>query len=241
LRVTARRGFFIFKEKIMNWSTSYGICYKCGKEGKVFPSFGKLICIDCKQSRPKKGTGNSGMFESDQEVFVFSDSLSLQPCKKSDPLFGKLFFAHYPGSKGIPGRSLCYLVQYRGEIAGIIGFNSPPKNYGLFNDYFGAKDLENNFVINNVFRLINNEKNLATKVMKIARNQIKNDYEKKYGQELIGIVTFVEPPRNGALYKADNWDFIGESAGKRMKRDKDTWEKVFTKGQKKLVFGYKYK
>lgn len=77
--------------------------------------------------------------------------------------------------------------------------------------------------------------------MKIARNVIKKDYEKKYGQELIGIVTFVEPPRTGALYKADNWDYIGESAGKRMKRDKDTWEKVFTEGQKKLAFGYKYK
>jgi hypothetical protein len=222
------------------WSTTIGICDKCGTNGKVYPSFGKLICEKCKNKRPKKGTGNSGMFQDSQEILVFSDALELLPVKKSNPTFGRLFFAHYPGSKGIPGRSLCYLVLYHGEVAGIIGFNSPPKNYGLFNNYFG-KDMENQFVINNVFRLINNEKNLATKVMSIARKQIYEDYEKKYDEKLIGIVTFVEPPRTGALYKADNWDYIGESAGKRMKRDKDTWEKVFTEGQKKLAFGYKYK
>lgn len=225
----------------MNWSTSKGVCFKCGKKGKVFPSFGKLICTTCKQSRPKKGTGNSGMTENDQATFVFSNDLSLQLCKKSDPVFGKLFFAHYPGSKGIPGRSLCYIVEYQGLVAGIIGFNSPPKNYGLFNNYFGGLNMENNFVINNVFRLINNEKNLATKVMKIARNRIKDEYERKYHDILIGIVTFVEPPRTGALYKADNWDYIGESAGKRMKRDADTWEKIFSEGVKKHVYGYKYK
>ncbi len=225
----------------MKWNTSDGVCEKCGSKGKVYPSFGKMICGKCKNNRPNKGTGNSGMSQNTQGIFVFSEGLKLERVKKSNPTFGKLFFEHYPGSKGIPGRSLCYLVQYNGAIAGIIGFNSPPKNYGLFNKYFGESNLENNFVINNVFRLINNEKNLATRVMKIARITLKKDYELKYKDNLVGIVTFVEPPRTGALYKADNWEYIGESAGMRMKRDKNTWDKVFTDGEKKHVFGYKYK
>ena len=225
----------------MKWSSSIGICQKCGAKSKLFPSFGKMICSKCKDSRPNKGKGNAGLFSSTQEVFVFSSGLNIRRVKKSDKTFGRLFFEHYPGSKGIPGRSLCYIIEYNGCIAGIIGFNSPPKNYSIFNDYFGARDLENYFLINNVFRLTNNEKNLATKAMKIARLKIKNDYKEKYGDDLIGIVTFVEPPRTGALYRADNWDFIGYSEGKRMKRDPITWEKTFTSGEKKLIFGYKYK
>ena len=224
----------------MGWTSKDGVCSKCGKQGRLFPSFGKHICSECKSNRPKKGTGNSGMFQNTQGMFVFENDLCLVRCKKSDPFFGRLFFEHYPGSKGIPGRSLCYLVMYCGEVAGIIGFNSPPKNYGIFNSYFG-KDLENFFLINNVFRLINNEKNLATRVLSLARKTAKNDYEAKYNDALIGLVTFVEPPRNGALYKADNWQMIGESEGKRMKRDSETWEKVFSQGEKKLCFGYKYK
>lgn len=111
---------------------------------------------------------------------------------------------------------------------------------GFFNAFFG-KGMENYFLINNVFRLINNEKNLATRVMKIARQKVKTDYEQRFSERLMGLVTFVEPPRTGALYKADNWKLLGETAGKRMKRDPTTWEKVFTDGERKLIFGYRYK
>jgi hypothetical protein len=225
----------------MKWSSSFGLCEKCGSEGKIHPSFGKMICTSCKDKRPQKGTGNAGMAQTAQDIFSFEGGICLIRCKKSDPVFGRLFFAHYPKSKGIPGRSLCYIIQYNDATAGIIGFNSPPRNYGLFNQYFGSSGLENNFVINNVFRLTCNEKNLATRVMKMARLRIKKDYENKYVDKLIGIVTFVEPPRTGALYKADNWDYIGESKGQRMKRDSETWEKVFSEGTKKHVYGYKYK
>lgn len=224
----------------MSWKSQTGVCSRCGKDGSLHPSFGKLICTDCKTSRPKTGTGNSGLGQSDQEVMIFTDGLELRRVPKADKTFGKLFFSHYPGSKGIPGRSICYLVEYHGQVAGIIGFNSPPKNYGVFNDFFGV-GMENHFLINNVFRLVNNEKNLATRVMSIARKDARTVYETKYGDKLMGLVTFVEPPRTGALYKADNWQYLGMSQGKRMKRDPVTWEKVFSEGEKKLIFGYKYK
>lgn len=223
----------------MSWSNQNGLCSRCGKPGRLHPSFGKLICTNCKDSRPSRGTGNSGLRQDSQGIMIFSDDLQLRRVPKSDPTFGKLFFSHYPGSKGIPGRSLCYLVEYCTEIAGIIGYNSPPKNYGIFNDFFGD-GMENHFLINNVFRLTNNERNLATRVLSLSRRIIKLAYEQKYGDVLVGLVTFVEPPRTGALYKADNWSFLGMSQGKRMKRDSETWEKVFTEGEKKLIFGYKY-
>jgi len=216
-----------------------GICERCGKEtDRLYTAFGKKICRECVDSRPKKGTGNSGMTESPQLEMCFSTGINLRKCKKSDKLFGNLYFSHYPGSKGIVGRSINYIVENNGMVAGIIGFSSPPKNYTIFKEYFLGAD-ETMFVINNVFRLTMHEKNLATRVMKLARNTIKQDYKDKYGDTLLGIVTFVEPPRTGALYKADNWDYLGLSQGIRMRRTE--FDKIFTKGIQKHIFGYKYK
>jgi hypothetical protein len=224
----------------MTWKTKVGKCDRCGKEGKLLPAFGKYICVPCKDARPKKFTGNAGMFASGQIALTFGEELYLERVPKSNEVFGKMFFEHYPGSKGIPGRSFCYLVHYKNEVAGIIGFNSPPSNYRIFRQFFEV-DNDNVFMCNNVFRIVHTEKNLCTRVMKLARQQLQKDHMDKFGIYLIGLVTFVEPPRTGALYKADNWNYLGETQGIAMKRDKETWEKVYTKDVKKLIFGYKYK
>ena len=49
--------------------------------------------------------------------------------------------------------------------------------------------------------------------------------EKKYGDDLIMLETFVQPEidgsdnkRNGAVYLADNWEFIGETKGNSIKK-----------------------
>ena len=224
------------------WKTKLGTCDRCGsKDQKLEPAFGKWICSDCKDSRPRKGTGNAGLTDTGiTTVKPSTPELQLLRVPKSDGLFGKLFFEHYPGSKGIPGRSLCYLVYKNHICVGIIGVNSPPRKYKKFRDFFNDDD-ETYFVNNNVFRLINHEKNLGTKVLKLFRETVRKDYDEKYPQELHGIVTFVEPPRNGAVYKADNWIYLGKTAGRRMRRDSNTWEKVFTQGKQKLIFAYKYK
>lgn len=224
----------------MTWTLANAVCDRCGNTAsRLYPAFGKHICGNCRDTRPHKMRGNAGMVNSGQYHLVFNEGLSLKHVPKSDGLFGKLFFEHYPGSKGIPGRSLCYLV-YRGlEVVGIIGVASPPHNYKIFREYFEAED-DNCFVNNNVFRLILQEKNLGTKVLKEFRRVIYADYLEKYGERLLGIVTFVEPPRTGALYKADNWDYLGMTQGKRMRRDKETWQKVFTQETPKLIYAYTY-
>ena len=59
---------------------------------------------------------------------------------------------------------------------------------------------------------------------------------------MLGLITFVEPPRTGALYKADNWIYIGETQGIEVKRRGDTWiKKSYMQGDKKYIYGYKYK
>lgn len=225
----------------MGWSSKTGNCDKCGNYSeRLFPSFGKNICNECKNNRPKKLTGNSGMFSSGQMLFTFSNNLYLERVPKSNVVFGKMFFEHYPESKGIPGRSFCYVIHNNGSVVGIIGFNSPPSNYRVFREYFGV-DNDNSFMSNNVFRIVDTEKNLATRVLKIAREKLYKDHIEKWGMPLLGLVTFVEPPRTGALYKADNWDYLGMSKGISMKRDPETWEKTFKEDVQKLIYGYKYK
>ena len=215
-------------------------CSKCGAEGRLHSAFGRLICTSCKNDRPNKMTGNSGMYDRPQEEMCFVDGLFLERVSKSNGMFGSLFFSHYPESKGIVGRALCYLVYLDKKAIGIIGCSSPPKNYLKFKEFFDGAD-EKQYVVNNVFRLIRNDKNLATKVLKIFRNLARKDYANEYKETLLGMATFVEPPRTGTIYKADNWKFIGMTEGIRMRRNKETWEKTYEKGVSKYIYAIKYR
>jgi len=174
--------------------------------------------------------------------------LSLKRVKKSNKLFVKWFIEHYPASKGIVGRSINFLLYSFGKPIGIIGFASPPLNYVKFNNFFtldkNNKASENAklFLNNNVYRIIHTQKNLATQILKLARKEVYDIYIKDYSTKLKGIVTFVEPPRTGALYKADNWLYIGETEGIEVKRRGEDWtEKKYVKGVVKYIYGYKYK
>jgi hypothetical protein len=70
-------------------------------------------------------------------------------------------------------------------------------------------------IINNVvFRLIKNEKNLATQILSLWRKTILKDWKEKYGGEIIGFETFVYGEnRVGTIYKADNWKLVGKTQG----------------------------
>src|SRR5436853_30846 len=78
---------------------------------------------------------------------------------------------------------------------------------------------------NSIFRIVNNLniKNLGTRILKIFRNEIKKDYKLFYNTEILGLITFVEPPRTGAIYKADNWIYLGETKGVEVRRKGADW------------------
>lgn len=233
-------------------------CYKCGIEEsgiKLYSTFGKYICKNCLDKRKTGNKGHSGMIYDDSikeedyfDATLQNKKIELKLVKKSHKLFVKWFIEHYPKSKGIVGRQLNFLIYAYGKPIGIIGFASPPLNYLKFNEFFEfdkeAKSSENAklFLNNNVFRIVHTEQNLATQVLKIARNKVYQLYKEIYKTNLLGLVTFVEPPRTGSLYKADNWIYIGETQGIEVKRRGDNWlEKKYIKGDKKYIYGYKYK
>jgi hypothetical protein len=230
------------------------ICYKCNKEKKTVKSFGKDICIDCLEKRKTGIKGHSGMIYNKNaqgnQILFGGDFIKLIKVQKSNKLFIKWYIEHYPKSKGIVGRQLNYIIYFAGKPVGIISATSPPLNYKLFNKYFDKQenisngDFAKTFVNNGIFRIVNSpKKNFATQVLKLFRNTIKKDYKKVYGDDLQGIITFVEKPRNGGIYKADNWDLIGETQGTEVRRRGENWlSKSYTKtDNRKLIFGFKYK
>jgi len=223
------------------------ICYKCKNEEKTVKSFGKDICLSCLEKRKTGVKGHSGMiYNPDINPSNFCNltkGIKLLKVKKSHPLFVKWYIEHYPKSKGIVGRQLNYLIYFEGKPVGIISAVSPPLNYKLFREYFAVKD-DLQFVNNGVFRVVKSpKKNFASQVLKVFRNQIKKDYTLAYGDELKGIITFVEKPRNGGIYLADNWKLLGETQGVEVRRRGQDWiNKSYTKtGNKKLIFVFKYK
>jgi len=114
---------------------------------------------------------------------------------------------------------LHYLVLYNDVVVGIISGASAVWACKPRDDFFDiTKDNRiekiGQIVNNVVFRLEITEKNLGTRVLKLWRNTVVKDWEEKYASSVLGFETFVfGPNRTGALYKADNWEYVGETAG----------------------------
>ncbi len=219
------------------------ICSVCGVQGTVIETWGKYYCRSCWDAKPHRSHGHGGMTMTPNLVMPVHETwdadLELELVKKSSPVYANLFLTHYPKSKGVLGRQCHYLVWYKGEVAGIVGANSPPIHYKKFTEYFPGFT-EDNWMNNNVYNLVKHDiKNLGTKTLKLFRQTVKKDYETKYNLPLVGLVTFVEPPRDGAIYKADNWDYLGMTQGVTCRRSGDhaKWlNKEWGKGNQKLIF-----
>jgi hypothetical protein len=185
----------------------------------------------------------SARYTAKRQVFLESrPGLRLERTSVKDPEFAHFFVSHYPGSKGVMGRRFLYKIYKDDIFIGIIGGASAPGGYIMrkFAEFFKTKDNQS-ILNNNIYRLTHHEKNLGTRVLKLFRKRLFEDYLEKYGEVLLGLVTFVEPPRTGSIYKADNWSYLGKTKGMRCTRRKEQDNKrTFTKDKPKLIFAIKY-
>lgn len=147
--------------------------------------------------------------------------LKLIKCKRTHPDYQVIRDRHYVANKGCHGQQIHYLIEYgaRGIVGIISGASSvyAVKSRDLF---FGLnkdnKRIALNSIINNVvFRLEYHEKNLGTQILSMWRKQISIDWEERYKVKVHGFETFVveEETRKGCMYKADNWIYVGDTAG----------------------------
>ena len=130
--------------------------------------------------------------------------------------------SYVPTAKSV-GRRIDWLIyeddEFPSECIGMIGIGSsvypPPKdmlNYiGMSKNEY--KDNFNSFANNWRFCMTKSIKNAGTKILKQLRELAPIEWKNKYGDNLTHLITFVGGGNNGAVYKADNWNMIGETAG----------------------------
>ena len=177
--------------------------------------------------------------------------IALIRCKRTDPRYAAMRDRHYIPNKGCHGQQMHYFIMLNGEHVGVISGASAVWAVASRDAFFGlTKDNRKAAlpsIINNVvFRLEVHRPNLATQVLALWRRTIAKDWEARYGVKVAGFETFVieEPHRKGALYRADNWTFLGETTGRTKIHEEAAGLKAKTEWgdtSKKLIFAKKVK
>ena len=149
-------------------------------------------------------------------------SLCMVTCKEQRDIARNIvetYHSYVPTFNSV-GRRIDWLIYYKDIIIGMIGIGSStyPASKSMLT-YFNVTKDEYKKIFNNIsnnWRFCLKEspvKNTGTIVLKLMRENAKVEWEKKYGDELKYILTFVGGGNNGAVYKADNWELIGKTAG----------------------------
>jgi len=165
--------------------------------------------------------------------------LCLEFCSAGDPRYTLIRKDHYVVKKGNHGQQVHFLVWYQGEIAGIISGGGPVYACAPRNNFFkmtkgNTQKVINGIVDNTVFRLVNHEKNLGSRVLSLWEKTVAIVWKNLYGAEVYGFETFIvregllrevnihevvlvaDPEgniRRGNLYRASNWTYCGETSG----------------------------
>ncbi len=176
-------------------------------------------------------------------------NIRLEQCKRSNLIYQEFRDRHYIPNHGAVGQQIHYLINLAGEYVGIISGGSAAYAVRSRDEYFGInKDNRevalNGIIDNTVFRLEKNLRNLGTQILSMWRKQVVKDWKEKYGVDVCGFETFIieNGSRKGAMYKADNWDYVGETGG-NTKLHQHGVEKAFIRVDvgKKLIFCKKIK
>jgi len=151
--------------------------------------------------------------------------LQLQPVlnPKNSRLWNELIARyHYLGYTPLPGAQYRYLISDGNQLLGAIGFGAAAWKMAPRDRWIGwnAYTRENNLLYvasNNRFLLLPwvSVKNLASKILAIAAKQLRIDWPRRYGHQLLLLETLVETQRfSGASYKAANWKYLGKTKGR---------------------------
>ena len=166
--------------------------------------------------------------------------------------------SYVPNNSSV-GRRIDWLV-YHSDYTNILGIQIPIGMIGIGSSVYPSpkdilryagmkkdvyKENFNEFGNNWRFCMTKSIKNAGTQILKQLRKQAPIEWKRKYGDDLKWLITFVAGGNNGAVYKADNWKQIGETAGLpkhkavSMKWNKDDLNTMFVKPtgeNKKIIF-----
>jgi len=149
--------------------------------------------------------------------------------KESKIWFALLDRYHYLGSGPLCGAQIRYVVKSsRHGYLGALAFSSASWALKDRDRYIGWTEGARRA---NLHRLVCNDrflilptvrvKHLASHVLSLALCRLPGDWEQRYGIRPVLVETFVDPNRfAGTCYKAANWIYVGDTAGRRDGRAK---------------------
>jgi len=155
------------------------------------------------------------------------DLVRLELVQRTDPLYVQYRKNHYIPDRGVVGQQLQYLILYETKVIGVIGGSSCVYTNEFRDEFFdlasekGLRTRQLNSIINNnIFKLDYPAPNMASIVLGMWRKRVVVDWEEIYGVPVAGFETFVVEERlwngktrNGACYRADNWELVGITKG----------------------------
>lgn len=151
--------------------------------------------------------------------------LELLMCQRTHPAYLQYRNRHYIENNGCHGQQLHYLVMLDGQQLGVISGASAVYGVKARDVFFGIDNAQRkvqlNSIINNVvYRIEDAPRNVPSQALAMWRKRIAADWEYLYQVKVAGFETFVIEAdledgrtRTGALYRADNWEMLGLTAG----------------------------
>lgn len=172
--------------------------------------------------------------------------------KTSDSYWQDVRSRHYIANKGTVGRLVAARIVVDGTPVGIISAGASAWCNKLRDEFFGINSSDNKIkgkqlclVLNNtVYRLERpsglTNKNAGTMILSRFRLFAEDVWYQKYGDVAVGWETYVgrSECRTGAVYKADNWTYLGDTKGiSRSRPGMGTKSAIhFSKTYPKMIF-----
>jgi len=125
-----------------------------------------------------------------------------------------------------------------GNMTGVFALGTVFDKPKSVKQFIEEHKLSMNEVANNIVYCLygQQDKNAGSKLLSLCRQDAISWWHERYGDELKAFETFILPPRNGAVYKADNWQQIGLTSGASMKTVDVTPNYQDYKNTSKVIF-----
>jgi hypothetical protein len=153
------------------------------------------------------------------------DKLLVRPIlKQEEPEYLNLMETHhYLGSIRKIGETVWYCALYDGQWVALISFSAAVLNCTARDRWIGWSYRHQTgrlkLIANNSRFLILpgwHNKNLGSRLLSLCLKRLSNDWTDKYGHPILLVETFVDPLRyHGGVYRASNWQAVGETKGYR--------------------------
>jgi len=129
---------------------------------------------------------------------------------------------HYLGALRRIGETLWYVATCRGEWVALLCFAAAALKIAARDQWIGWTYRQQHsrlkLVANNTrFCVLPgwNVKNLASRVLAVCEHRISQDWSAAYGHPIVLLETFVDESHRGTLYRAANWQYVGDTRGFR--------------------------